>query len=52
VTRPAGRCDERGHIRELTPVGDDQLPFLVDTERGVWMHESDDIVAYLEEQYA
>ncbi|MBX0288204.1 glutathione S-transferase N-terminal domain-containing protein [Halomicroarcula sp. F28] len=36
----------------LSTVGDDQIPFLVDTERGVTIHESDDIVAYLEQQYA
>lgn len=31
--------------------GKEQVPFLVDQERGVMMYESDDIVAYLEEHY-
>lgn len=31
--------------------GDDQIPFLVDHQRGVRMYESDEIVAYLEGQY-
>ncbi|NHN42082.1 glutaredoxin [Halorubellus sp. JP-L1] len=37
---------------ELTALGDDQIPYLVDTDRRVTMHESDDIVDYLEEHYA
>jgi glutathione S-transferase len=37
---------------ELTDGGEDQIPYLVDTERGVTMYESDDIVDYLEERYA
>jgi glutathione S-transferase len=37
---------------ELTDGGEDQIPYLVDTERGVTMYESDDIVDYLEEHYA
>jgi len=37
---------------ELTAAGDDQIPYLVDTDRGVTMHESDDIVEYLDEHYA
>ncbi|QWC19301.1 glutathione S-transferase N-terminal domain-containing protein [Halorubrum sp. 2020YC2] len=37
---------------ELTAVGDDQIPYLVDTDRGVTMYESDDIVEYLEEHHA
>lgn len=36
---------------ELTAGGEDQIPFLVDTERGVRMYESDDIIEYLEQQY-
>ncbi|TKX69508.1 glutathione S-transferase N-terminal domain-containing protein [Halorubrum sp. SP9] len=36
---------------ELTAGGEDQIPYLVDTDRGVTMYESDDIVDYLEEQY-
>lgn len=31
--------------------GEDQIPFLVDHQRGVAMYESDDIVEYLEENY-
>lgn len=37
--------------RELTAGGDDRIPYLVDTERGVSMYDSEDIVAYLDEQY-
>ncbi|WP_256558653.1 glutathione S-transferase N-terminal domain-containing protein [Natronomonas marina] len=36
---------------ELTAGGDDQIPYLVDTDRGVTMYESDDIVDYLETHY-
>ncbi len=36
---------------ELTAGGEDQIPYLVDTERGVTMYESNDIVDYLEEYY-
>lgn len=32
--------------------GKRQVPYLVDSERGVEMYESDDIVAYVREQYA
>lgn len=32
--------------------GADQVPFLVDTARGESIYESDDIVEYVEEQYA
>lgn len=42
--------NEVGHD-ELTAGGEDQIPYLVDTRRGVTMYESDDIVAYLEEHY-
>jgi len=28
-----------------------QVPFLVDTDRGIQMHESRDIIEYLEEHY-
>jgi glutathione S-transferase len=37
---------------ELTDSGQDQIPYLVDTGRGVTMYESDDIVEYLEQHYA
>jgi glutathione S-transferase len=36
---------------ELTADGEDQIPYLVDTDRGVTLYESDDIVEYLEEHY-
>jgi glutathione S-transferase len=32
--------------------GDEQIPFLVDHQRGVRMYESDEIVDYLEDHYA
>jgi glutathione S-transferase len=32
--------------------GEDQIPFLVDHERGETMYESDDIVEYLDERYS
>ena len=32
--------------------GKRQVPYLVDSERGMEMYESDDIVAYLQEHYA
>lgn len=32
--------------------GKQQVPFLVDQDRGVMMYESDDIIAYLEKHYA
>ncbi|MFC6756393.1 MULTISPECIES: glutathione S-transferase N-terminal domain-containing protein [Haloarcula] len=37
--------------QQLTADGEDQIPYLVDTDRGVTMYESDDIVAYLGEHY-
>ena len=49
--------DEGGNVTnevtydKLTAGGEDQIPYLVDTERGVTMYESDDIVDYLEEHY-
>jgi glutathione S-transferase len=36
---------------ELTAAGEDEIPYLVDTGRGVTMYESDEIVEYLEEHY-
>ncbi|MFC7186854.1 glutathione S-transferase N-terminal domain-containing protein [Halorubrum yunnanense] len=36
----------------LTADGEDQIPYLVDTDRGVTMYDSDRIVAYLDEYYA
>ncbi|WP_459806561.1 glutathione S-transferase N-terminal domain-containing protein [Halopiger thermotolerans] len=32
--------------------GEDMIPFLVDTDRGETLYESEDIVEYLEEHYA
>jgi glutathione S-transferase len=43
--------NEQTHEQLRTLGGDDQIPFLVDHQRGVRMYESDDIVAYLEEHY-
>lgn len=37
-------------LRELG--GQNQIPFLVDRERGVELYESEDIIDHLEEQYA
>jgi len=36
---------------QLTAGGDDQIPYLVDTDRGETMYDSDTIVAYLDEHY-
>lgn len=36
----------------LVAGGADQIPYLVDTDRGVTMYESDEIVEYLETHYA
>lgn len=36
---------------ELTAAGEDQIPYLVDTDRGTTLYESDDIVEYLETHY-
>jgi glutathione S-transferase len=48
----AGETRNEGtHDELLTLGGEDQIPFLVDHQRGVTMYESDDIVAYLEEHY-
>lgn len=44
-------CNEQT-LEEMIPIGgQDQIPFLVDTEREVSMYESDDIVDYLEQHY-
>ncbi len=37
---------------ELTAGGEDQIPYLVDTDANVTMYESDDIVEYLDEHYS
>lgn len=36
---------------ELTAGGEDQIPYLVDTDHGVTMYGSEDIVEYVEQQY-
>jgi glutathione S-transferase len=36
----------------LTAGGEDQIPYLVDSDRGETLHESDAIVEYIEEHYA
>ncbi|MGB9965159.1 glutathione S-transferase N-terminal domain-containing protein [Halobacterium hubeiense] len=36
---------------ELTAGGEDQIPYLVDTDREITLYESDDIVEYLEQHY-
>ena len=57
--QPTAAGDEGGDVRndqtyrELTALGgEDQIPYLVDTEREETLYESDDIVDYLDEQYA
>lgn len=57
VHNPRLTGDEGGEVtnevthEKLTASGEDQIPYLVDTERGVTMYESDAIVAYLEQHY-
>ena len=43
--------NEQVHEELTTLGGEDQIPFLVDHERGVSMYESDDIIAHLEKYY-
>jgi glutathione S-transferase len=47
-------CGYSATVREtLTDLGgQDQIPFLVDHQRGITMYESDAIVEYLEENYS
>ncbi|ADB60936.1 conserved hypothetical protein [Haloterrigena turkmenica DSM 5511] len=59
VHNPRLPGDEGGDVlnertyRELTELGgEDQIPYLVETEREEALYESDDIVEYLEEHYA
>lgn len=57
VHNPRLPGDEGGDVRNeqthrvLTELGDDQIPFLVDTERNEALSESEEIVDYLEERY-
>ena len=37
---------------QLTDVGEDSIPTLVDTERGQTLQDTDEILGYLEEHYA
>ncbi|PSQ20968.1 glutaredoxin [Halobacteriales archaeon QS_8_65_32] len=49
----AGETRNEQTHEELTELGGrDQIPFLVDHQRGVSMYESDAIVEYLEENYS
>ena len=36
----------------LTAIGEDEIPFLVDTDRRETVSDADDIVEYLDEHYA
>jgi glutaredoxin len=47
-----GTVTNRDRHAELEGYGQDQVPLLVDHERGESLYESDDIVAYLDEHYA
>lgn len=38
-------------IVEKLADGQGMVPFLIDTESGVWMHESDDIITYISDNY-
>lgn len=38
-------------LAELTALGEDQIPLLVDHRRGETLQETEDIVDYLEEHY-
>jgi|AntRauTorcE11897_2_1112592.scaffolds.fasta_scaffold02872_4 glutathione S-transferase len=57
VHNPRLPGDEGGDVTndvthgELVAGGNDQLPYLVDTDRGVTMYESDDIIEYLKTHY-
>lgn len=43
--------NEQTHDHLLSLGGENQIPFLVDHQRGMTMYESDDIVDYLEDHY-
>ncbi len=51
ICRNAKGKESRKHALLERLGGKTQVPFLVDTNRGVRMYESDDIVAYLKEHY-
>ena len=44
--------NEQTHDQLRILGSNDQIPFIIDHQRGVTMYESDDIIAYLEEHYA
>lgn len=44
--------EEENRLELIERGGKQQVPYLVDDERNVEMYESEDIVAYLEEQYS
>jgi glutaredoxin len=46
-----GTVTNRDRHAELEGYGQDQIPLLVDTERGESLYESNDIVEYLDEHY-
>lgn len=49
----AGDVGNQQTLEEMVELGGkDQVPFLVDHQRGVEMYESDNIVDYLEEHYS
>lgn len=43
--------NEQTHAELVELGGEDQIPFLVDHQRGVTMYESEDIADYLDEYY-
>lgn len=43
--------NQQTHDELLTIGGEDQIPFLVDHQRGEMLYESDEIVTYLDEHY-
>lgn len=43
--------NQQAHDELLAIGGEDQIPFLVDHQRGETLYESDEIVAYLDEHY-
>lgn len=51
-THDGATLNEQTRDELLAVGGEDQIPFLVDHDRGETLYESDDIVAYLEEHYA
>lgn len=50
-TARADNRDEQPYEDLMSIGGKDQIPFLVDKDRGVSLYESDDIVDYLEQHY-